>query len=140
MGQKGYTRKQVLKGGAAALLGTSLALPFANREARALSRTVAVGVYPSGNGPLYRDYSGLDAYIDLAGGVQPKIVSVFSPWVSGDGIDLYPGIDTWRLFYDRYPDSVIMWGWEPFGVTLDEINSGAHDAYIDEVARRITAV
>ena len=141
MKQRTYTRREVMKGGAAALLGASLGLPVASRGADALTRGVSVGVYPSGNGPLYGDFAELDAYIGLAGGVVPKLVSVFSAWVPADSTTyLHPNTNDLILFYDRYPGSVLIWSWEPFGVTLQQINSGVHDAYIDEVARRIGAV
>ena len=141
MEQRTYTRREIMKGGAAALVGASLALPLVDRKASALTRGVAVGVYPNGNGPLYGDFSELDAYIDLVGGVVPGLVSVFSPWVSeGSATYLYPHLDDLLLFYDNYPDSLLLWSWEPFGVTLQQISNGAHDAYIDEVARRIKAV
>jgi len=140
MEQRTYTRREIMKGGAAALVGASLALPLANRKASALTRGVTVGVYPNGNGPLYGDFSELDAYIDLAGGVVPGLVSVFSPWVlEGSATYLYPHLDDLILFYDNYPNSLLIWSWEPSGVTLQEISNGAHDAYIDEVARRIKA-
>jgi hypothetical protein len=144
MEQRTYTRREVVKGGAAALLGASLALPLASRRAGTpwyLTRGVSVGIYPSGNGPLYGDFAELDAYINLAGGVVPKLVSVFSAWVpEGSTSYLHPNTDDLMLFYNRYPGSLLVWTWEPFGVTLQQINSGAHDAYIDEVARRIGAV
>jgi hypothetical protein len=141
MERRTYTRREVVKGGAAALLGASLALPLASRRAGALTRGVSVGIYPSGNGPLYGDFAELDAYINLAGGVVPKLVSVFSAWVpEGSTSYLHPNTDDLMLFYNRYPGSLLVWTWEPFGVTLQQINSGAHDAYIDEVARRIGAV
>ena len=105
-----------------------------------LTRGVAVGVFVSGNGPLYGDFAQLDNYTDLVGGVKPKLVSVFSSWRPDGTNYLYPHTDNLRLFYDRYPGSVMLWSWEPFGVTLAEINSGAHDAYIDEVAQRIKAL
>jgi beta-mannanase len=141
MERRTYTRREVVKGGAAALLGASLALPLASRRAGALTRGVSVGIFPSGNGPLYGDFAELDAYINLAGGVVPKLVSVFSAWVpEGSTSYLHPNTDDLMLFYNRYPGSLLVWTWEPFGVTLQQINSGAHDAYIDEVARRIGAV
>jgi hypothetical protein len=143
--QRTYTRREVVKGGAAALLGASLALPLASQRAGTpwyLTRGVSVGIYPSGNGPLYGDFAELDAYINLAGGVVPKLVSVFSAWIpEGTTTYLHPHLDDLSLFYNRYPGSVLVWTWEPrYGVTLQQINSGAHDAYIDEVARRIGAV
>ena len=106
-----YTRREVVKGGAAALVGASLALPLAAREADALTRGVAVGVFPRGNGPLYGDFAGLDAYINLAGGVRPKIVSVFSSWWRPENANYryYPDDDAIRRFYERYPGSVMMW-------------------------------
>jgi beta-mannanase len=144
MERRTYTRREVVKGGAAALLGASLALPLASRRAGTpwyLTRGVSVGIFPSGNGPLYGDFAELDAYINLAGGVVPKLVSVFSAWVpEGSTSYLHPNTDDLMLFYNRYPGSLLVWTWEPFGVTLQQINSGAHDAYIDEVARRIGAV
>jgi beta-mannanase len=144
MKQRTYTRRDVVKGGAAALLGASLALPLISRRAGTpwyLTRGVSVGIYPSGNGPLYGDFAELVAYINLAGGVVPKLVSVFSAWIpEGSTTYLYPHTDDLNLFYNRYPGSVLVWTWEPFGVTLQQIKSGAHDAYIDEVARRIGAV
>jgi hypothetical protein len=145
MERRTYTRREVVKGGAAALLGASLALPLASRRAGTpwyLTRGVSVGIFPSGNGPLYGDFAELDAYINLAGGVVPKLVSVFSAWVpEGSTSYLHPNTDDLMLFYNRYPGSVLVWTWEPrYGVTLQQINSGAHDAYIDEVARRIGAV
>jgi hypothetical protein len=142
MERRTYTRREVVKGGAAALLGASLALPLASRRAGALTRGVSVGIYPSGNGPLYGDFAELDAYINLAGGVVPKLVSVFSAWIpEGWTTYLYPNTDDLSLFYNLYPGSVLVWTWEPrYGVTLQQIKSGAHDAYIDEVARRIGAV
>jgi hypothetical protein len=142
MERRTYTRREVVKGGAAALLGASLALPLASRRAGALTRGVSVGIHPSGNGPLYNDFAELDAYINLAGGIVPKLVSVFSAWVpQGSTTYLHPNTDNLSLFYNRYPGSVLVWTWEPrYGVTLQQINSGAHDAYIDEVARRIGAV
>ena len=142
MERRTYTRREVVKGGAAALVGASLALPWAAREADALVRGVAVGVYPNGNGPLYGDFAELNRYIDLAGGIRPRIVSVFSSWWRPENASYhyYPSADDLRRFYDRYPGSVMMWSWEPYGVTLQQIINGAHDAYIDEMARRIKAV
>jgi hypothetical protein len=144
MKQRTYTRREVVKGGAAALLGASLALPLASRRAGTpwyLTRGVSMGIYPSGNDPLYGDFAELDAYINLAGGVVPKLVSVFSAWVpEGSTTYLHPNTDDLSLFYNRYPGSVLVWSWEPRGVTLQQIYSGDHDAYIDEVARRIGAV
>ncbi|MBA3387977.1 MAG: Ig-like domain-containing protein [Rubrobacter sp.] len=143
-----YTRREIVKGGAAALLGASLALPLATRtvplatrEAGALTRGVSVGVFVKGNGPLHGDFTELDAYINLAGGVQPKLVSVFSRWKpEGSTTYLHPHLDNLLLFHDTYPNSTMIWSWEPWGVTLQEIIGGAHDAYIDEVARRIRDV
>ena len=138
MERRTYTRREVMKGGAAALVGATLALPLAAREATALTRGVAVGVFVNGNGPLYQDYAELDAYINLVGGVKPKLVSVFSAWVlQGSTTYLYPNPDNIIGFYNSYPDSVMIWSWEPWGVTLEEINSGAHDAYIDRGAEWI---
>ena len=141
MEQRTYTRGEILRGGTAALLGASLALPLATRKADALTRTVAVGVFPNGNGPLHGDFAELRAYIDLVGGVQPKLVSVFSRWKPlGSTTYLHPHTDNLLSFYDTYPGSQLIWSWEPWGVTLQEINSGDHDNYINEVARRIQAV
>ena len=141
MGRHTYTRREFVKGGAAALVGATLALPLTSRKAHALTRGVAVGVFASGNGPLYGDFAELDAYIGLAGGVAPNIAHVYSPWrPEGTTNYLYPQTDNLRLFYDRYPGSMMLWSWEPFGVTLQEINGGVHDAYIDEVAQRIKAL
>ena len=142
MEQRTYTRRQILKGGAAALLGASLPLPLATRKADALTRTVAVGVFPNGNGPLYGDPTELNAYIDLVGGVAPRLVSVFSRWMPlGSTTYLYPHTDDLASFYNTFPGSIMMWTWEPWGVTLQDIADGKHDAeYIDEVARRIKAV
>ena len=134
-----YTRRAVLKGGAAALVGASLALSWDVQEADALSRGVAVGVFPSGNGPLHGDYTELRRYIDLAGGIRPRIISSFSPWRDSGGYR-YPPTRRLKDTYNLYPSSVVMWTWEPFGVTLQGINSGAHDAYIAAAARRIKAV
>jgi hypothetical protein len=132
-----YTRKEIVKGGGAALAGATLALPLVPRQAQALTRGVTVGVFPNGNGPLYGHFDQLKRYIDLAGGVRPRIISVFSPW--RDGGYLLPSTTNLRTIYKRYPGSVVMWTWEPFGVTLEGINSGTHNAYIDRVARRIKA-
>jgi hypothetical protein len=129
----------VLKGGAAALVGASLALSWGVQEAAALARGVAVGVYPSGNGPLYGDFAELKRYIDLAGDIRPRIISSFSPWRDSGGYR-YPTTANLQTTYNLYPSSVVMWTWEPWGVTLAGINSGTHDAYIDAVARRIKAV
>jgi hypothetical protein len=73
---------------------------------------VSVGVYPSGNGPLYGDSAELNAYIDLAGGLVPKLVSVFSAWVpKGTTTYLYLNTDDLNLFYDRYPGCVLRPVW-----------------------------
>ena len=137
MGRRTYTRREIVKGGAAALVGATLALPLTSRKAHALTRGVAMGAFTNGNGSFRGDFAELDAYIGLAGGVAPNLVSVYSRW-RPDGIHyLHPHTDDLRLFYDRYPGSMMLWSWEPWGVTLQEINSGTHDAYIDEVAQRI---
>ncbi|MBA3389501.1 MAG: hypothetical protein H0U02_09090 [Rubrobacter sp.] len=108
-----------------------------------LSRGVAVGVYPSGNGPLYGDFTELKQYIDLADGIRPRIISLFSPWRDSWGYR-YPTTANLQTIYNLYPGSVVMWSWEPRGVTLAGINGGVHggvrDAYIDQVAKSIKAV
>jgi hypothetical protein len=134
------SRRDFLRLGGVSLAGAALGTTLLPRTAAAVSRKVAAGVFVPRNGPLYGDFSYLDHFItNQNAGVVPKFISLSHYWKDSAGYNSTSTTNL-RTTYNRYPGSTVMLSWEPWGVTLAEINKGTHDAYIDSEARRLKAV
>lgn len=120
----------------ASLGGSSvLSVAQAKKADTPITRKLAFGVHADND--QWGSTKATDAYTAMIGRA-PRIVNVFQYWrYSGS----YVGFSNsgFNNLQAKYPSALIMLTWEPYGVTLSEINSGNHDAYIDDVAADVIA-